>query len=130
MLVPCSDRKVPVMLVTLLKGKLHRVRVTDASLHYEGSLGVDENLLDAAGLLPNERVLVGNVTNGERFETYLIAAPRGSGAIVLNGAVARQGAVGDILTLMIFAQFTPEEARIWQPRVVHVDAQNQALPKS
>lgn len=117
------------MLIEILKSKLHRVEVTDAALHYEGSLGVDTALLDAAGMMAYEKVLVGNITNGQRFETYLIPAEHGSGAIVLNGAVARLGAVGDLLVVMAFAQLTPEEALTHRPRTVHATERNRVITK-
>jgi aspartate 1-decarboxylase len=104
--------------ITLLKSKLHRAIVTDGSLNYEGSLGIDQDLMDRCGLLPFERILCGNMANGARFETYAIPAPRGSRKIVLNGAVARLGQVGDRLTIMSFCQVDARKARSWKPKVV------------
>ena len=99
------------MLRTFLYGKIHRATVTDASVDYEGSLGVSADLLDAAGLRPGEKILVGVINTGARFETYLIPAPAGQGAIVLNGATAHLGKKGDQLTIMAFAQLTPEQLK-------------------
>jgi len=106
------------MLVTLLKSKLHRIRVTEARLDYIGSLTVDEDLMDGAGLFKNEKILCADVENGNRFETYVIPGPRGSKVCCLNGAAAHKGAVGDRLIVMAFAQMTPEEARFHEPKVV------------
>ena len=103
--------------VTLLRAKLHRIRVTEACLDYVGSLTLDEDLMDAVGIFNYERILVANVENGERFETYAIRGPRGSGVCCLNGAAAHKGRVGDRLIVMSFGTFTPEEAAGWQPRV-------------
>jgi aspartate 1-decarboxylase len=105
------------MRIQLLKSKIHRARVTAASLHYEGSLTIAEDLMEGVGLLPYERILCSNLANGQRFETYAIPGPRGSGAIVLNGATAHLGKVGDRLIIMSFATVSPAEARRWKPRV-------------
>ena len=105
--------------VTLLRAKLHRIRVTEANRDYVGSLTLDEDLMDAVGIFNYERILVANVENGERFETYAIKGPRGSGVCCLNGAAARLGKVGDRLIVMCFAQVSPDEAAGWQPRVRH-----------
>ena len=94
------------MQITLLKSKIHRAAVTGASLHYEGSLTVPADIAEMVGLLPYEKILVGNLQNGERFETYVIYGPAGKGLIELNGATARLGAIGDRLTIMSFAQLT------------------------
>src|SRR5688572_32066070 len=99
------------MQVTLLKSKIHRAAVTGASLHYEGSLTVSADIAEMVGLLPYEKILVGNLQNGERFETYVIYGAAGKGLIELNGATARLGAIGDRLTIMKFGQFTPAEAK-------------------
>lgn len=106
------------MVVVLLKSKIHRAQVTGASLNYEGSLTVDAALMEKVGLLPFERVLCSNLANGSRFETYLIAGERGSGTIVLNGATAHLGKVGDRITLMSFTTVEAAEAQDWQPRVI------------
>ncbi len=105
------------MTVTLLKSKLHRIAVTEAKLDYTGSLTIDEDLMDAVGILNYERLLVANVDNGERFETYAIRGPRGSGVCCLNGAAAHKGKVGDRLIVMTWAQMSADEARLFSPRV-------------
>ena len=105
------------MTVTLLKSKLHRIRVTEAKLDYTGSLTIDEDLMDAVGLLNYAKLLVANVDNGERFETYAIRGPRGSGVCCLNGAAAHKGKVGDKLIVMTWAQVSEEEARTFTPRI-------------
>jgi aspartate 1-decarboxylase len=116
------------MLVHLLKSKLHRATVTGASLEYEGSLTIAEDLMEAVGLLPYERILCANLSNGERWETYVIQGRRGSGAIELNGAVARLGAVGDRLTIMAFTEVDDVQAPGWEPRVARLDERNRILP--
>lgn len=113
------------MLRTLLQAKLHRVRVTEADLHYEGSCGIDENLLDASGLRVNQYIELYNVTNGERFGTYIIKAPRGSGAISLNGAAARKAMPGDLLIICAYSGYDEAEADRHEPVVVLVDENNQ-----
>ena len=115
------------MQITLLKSKIHRAAVTGASLHYEGSLTVSADIAEMVGLLPYEKILVGNLQNGERFETYVIYGKAGLGLIELNGATARLGAIGDRLTIMNFAQFTPEEAKSHHPQVAVLDAQNRVV---
>ena len=109
------------MTLTLLRAKLHRIRVTEACLDYMGSLTVDQDLMDAAGLYEHEKILCADVENGNRFETYVIAGRRGSGVCCLNGAAAHMGGVGDRLIVMAFGQFTPEEARGHRPQVVFID---------
>lgn len=106
------------MTVTLLRAKLHRIRITEACLDYVGSLTVDQDLMDAAGLFTNEKILCADVENGNRFETYVIPGPRGSGVCCLNGAAAHMGKVGERLIVMAFGQYTPEEAAAHQPKVV------------
>jgi aspartate 1-decarboxylase len=115
------------MLLTLLQAKLHRVRVTEADLNYEGSCGIDEALLEASGLRVNQYIELYNVSNGERFSTYIIKAPRGSGAISLNGAAARKAMVGDLLIICAYSQYTEGEAATHEPIVVLVDDKNQPL---
>lgn len=112
------------MLLTMLKGKIHRATVTQAELNYVGSITIDEELLEASGILEYEAVQVVNVANGNRFMTYTIAGERGSGIICLNGAAARQAQNGDKVIIMAYAQMTPEEASAMQPRVVLVDDSN------
>ena len=106
------------MYLHLLKSKLHCATVTEANLHYMGSITIDEDLMDAAGLLPNEQVHVVNNNNGERIETYVIRGERGSGCICLNGAAARKFQVGDSIIIMAYATMTAEEARNFSPRVI------------
>lgn len=106
------------MQVTLLKSKLLRAEVTDRALHYEGSLAIDSALMEQVGLRPYEKILVANIANGERFETYAIEAPKGSHTISLNGAAAHKGELGDLLVIMSFAQFNEEEAKSWKPKVM------------
>ena len=112
------------MQVTLLKSKLHRAEVTGVHKDYSGSLSIDQDLLDAAGFLHHEKILVGNITNGERFETYCIPAPRGSGEISLNGAAAHKGKIGDLLVIITFVNLNPDEAAVWEPKLVLVGKNN------
>lgn len=108
----------------LLKAKIHRARVTAANLNYEGSLSIPRDLMDKVGMIPYERILCGNMANGERFETYAIAGEAGSRQIVLNGALARRGSPGDILTIMVFAVVDAGEAAMWNPKVLVLDQDN------
>ena len=112
------------MFLEVLKSKIHRATITEANLNYIGSIGIDEDLIEASGLLPNEKVHVLNVNNGERIETYVIKAPRGSGQITLNGAAARRGQPGDIVVIVSYCFLTPEEAVTHQPRIVFPDELN------
>lgn len=112
------------MLIEVLKSKLHRVTVTSADLNYIGSITIDEDLLDAANILPGEKVQVVNNNNGERLETYAIPGPRKSGEVTLNGAAARKVAVGDILIVISYAQMTPDEARAFKPALIFPDQHN------
>ena len=111
----------------MLKSKIHRATITAAELHYEGSLTVDEELLDAADLVPYEQVQIANVSNGERFSTYVIAGPRGSGVMQLNGAAARLGMPGDLVIVMSYGAVSEAELEQHTPRVVFVDAQNRIV---
>jgi aspartate 1-decarboxylase len=115
------------MLIEILKSKIHRATVTDASLDYEGSLTIDSAIMAKVGLLPYEKVLCGNMANGNRFETYAIAGEPDSGMICLNGAVARLGKKGDLLTIMAFARIDMEEARNFKPRVVVLGEHNRII---
>lgn len=117
------------MLRTMLQAKLHRVRVTQADLDYEGSCGIDEGLLEASGLRENQYIELYNVNNGERFSTYIIKAPRGSGAISLNGAAARRAMVGDLLIICAYSQYSEAELEQHEPIVVLVDEHNQPRVK-
>lgn len=112
------------MELTMLKGKIHRVKVKQAALDYVGSITIDEELMEAAGILEYEKVQIVDIDNGSRFETYTIAGERGSGIICLNGAAARCVSVGDLIIIMCYAQMTPEEASGHRPKVVLVDEEN------
>jgi aspartate 1-decarboxylase len=109
---------------TMLKGKIHRARVTSVRLDYEGSIAIDGLLLEAADILPYERVHVLNIDNGARFETYAVQAERGSGEIGVLGAAARLVSPGDKVIILAYDVVTEEEARHWQPRLVYVDENN------
>ena len=115
------------MLRTLFTGKIHRATVTHADLHYVGSVTVDLDLLDAAGILPGELVSIVDVTNGSRLETYTIAGERGSGVLGINGAAAHLVRVGDLVILIAYGQMTTEEALAFTPSVVHVDEHNRIV---
>ena len=106
------------MQIHLLKSKIHRARITDSNLNYEGSLTIALDLMEKVGFQPYERILCSNMANGERFETYVIPGARESGAIVLNGAAAHLGKVGDKLTIMSFACIEAQEAVNWKPKVI------------
>ncbi|MBE6223687.1 MAG: aspartate 1-decarboxylase [Bacteroidales bacterium] len=110
------------MLLEILKSKIHRVSVTEANLNYIGSITIDEDLVEAAGLYENEKVTIVNINNGERVDTYVIKGERGSGKICLNGAAARKFEVGDLVIIMAYAQMTPEEASTFKPKVVFPDS--------
>ena len=112
------------MLRTMMTSKIHRATVTQADLHYVGSVTVDEDLLDAADLLPGELVHIVDVTNGARLETYTIAGERGSGVLGINGAAAHLVHEGDLVIVISYAQFDDAAARAWRPRIVHVDRAN------
>jgi aspartate 1-decarboxylase len=106
------------MLIEILKSKVHRATITEANLHYIGSLTLDEDLMDAANMVEYEKIQVVNVNNGTRIETYLIKGKRGSGVCCLNGPAARQGAVGDIVIILSYASISFEEAKSFNPVVV------------
>jgi aspartate 1-decarboxylase len=112
------------MFRNMLKSKIHRAVVTDANLNYVGSITIDEDLLDAADIMQNEKVTIVNVNNGERFDTYVIAGPRGSGVMCLNGAAARLVQKGDIIIILTYCQLSQEECRQHRPTVVFVDERN------
>lgn len=116
------------MIKTMLQAKLHRVRVTQADLHYEGSCGIDELLLEASGIREFQYIEIYDVNNGERFNTYAIRAPRGSGTISLNGAAARRAMVGDLLIVCTYSQYDAEELESYRPIVVLVDERNRPKP--
>lgn len=111
----------------LMKSKIHRATITAADLHYEGSLTLDQDLMDAADLVPHEQVQVVNVNNGARFSTYVIPGPRGSGALQLNGAAARRGLPGDLVIVIAYAMVDEKELAQFCPRVVFVDQHNRVV---
>ncbi|MHC1726433.1 MAG: aspartate 1-decarboxylase [Syntrophobacteraceae bacterium] len=109
---------------SMLKSKIHRVRITDSNLNYEGSLTIDADLMQAADILTHEQIKVYNVNNGARFDTYAIAGPAGNGDICLNGAAARMGAAGDLIIIATYANYNEAEVAVHEPKVVLVDANN------
>lgn len=113
----------------MLKGKIHRATVTQAELNYVGSITIDEELMEASDIIEYEKVQIADVNNGERFETYVIAGPRHSGMICLNGAAARCASVGDKVIIMSYAQMEPKEAKASKPYVVLVDEKNMVEKK-
>ncbi|MEE1084578.1 MAG: aspartate 1-decarboxylase [Paludibacteraceae bacterium] len=115
------------MFVQILKSKIHRAVVTEANLNYIGSITIDAELLDKAGILPNEKVYIVNNNNGERFETYVIPGERNSGVICLNGAAARKAEVGDVVIIMAYGWMTEEEAQTRQPKIVFLDAKTNKI---
>lgn len=115
------------MLIEVFKSKIHRVKVTESDLNYIGSITIDEDLLDAAGIIVGERVYIVNVNNGERFDTYTIKGKRGSGEICLNGPAARKVQKGDIIIIIAYAQMTPEEATTFQPRIIFPNEETNLL---
>ena len=117
------------MFIEVLKSKIHCVHVTDANLQYMGSITIDEDLMDAAGLVEGEHVYIVDNNNGERFETYVIKGQRASGCICLNGAAARKVQIGDVVIIMSYATMTPEEARSFRPRVIFPDPATNQLPQ-
>jgi aspartate 1-decarboxylase len=117
------------MYIEILKSKIHRVTVTEANLNYMGSITIDENLMDAANLIENEKVQVVNVNNGERLDTYVIRGERGTGVICLNGPAARKANVGDIVIIMSYAAMEFEEARHYKPTIILPDTATNKLIK-
>jgi aspartate 1-decarboxylase len=112
------------MHIQLLKSKIHRVKITQAELHYVGSITIDEDLMDAAQLIENEKVQIVNINNGERLETYVIKGERGSGQICLNGPAARKAQVGDIIIIISYCSMELEAAKAYKPVVIFPDDQN------
>lgn len=112
------------MLRYMLKSKIHRATVTDANLNYEGSLAVDKSLLHEVDLYPSEKVKIYNINNGERFDTYVIEGPADSGIISLNGAAARKGLPGDLIIIVSYALYSPEELEEYEPKIVVLDQDN------
>lgn len=115
------------MQIQLLKSKIHRVKITQAELHYVGSITIDEDLMDASNIIANEKVQIVNVNNGERLETYVIKGERGSGQVCLNGPAARKAEVGDIVIIISYATMDFEEAKSFQPTVIFPDEHNQLI---
>ena len=115
------------MLIEILKSKIHRVTVTEANLNYIGSIAIDEDLMEAANIIENEKVQVLNLNNGERLETYVIRGTRGSGDICLNGAAARKVLVGDVILIMSYATIDFEEAKTFRPKIVFPDTKTNRL---
>ncbi len=115
------------MFIEVLKSKIHRVTVTEANLNYIGSIAIDEDLMDAANIIENEKVQVLNLNNGERLETYVIKGKRGSGEICLNGAAARKVIVGDILLIMSYASMDFEKAKSFRPLIIFPDTKTNKL---
>ncbi len=115
------------MNIEVVKSKIHKVSVTEANLQYVGSISIDEDLMDAANIIENEKVQIVNVNNGERLETYVIKAERGSGMICLNGPAARKVAVGDIVIIISYASMDFEEAKTFKPTLVFPDTNNNSL---
>lgn len=115
------------MLIEMMTSKIHRVKVTEANLNYIGSITIDSLLLEAAGILPGQRVWIVDNNNGERFDTYVIAGEPGSGVICLNGAAARKVQPGDVVIIMTYGMMTPEEARTFKPTVIFPDTNTNLL---
>ena len=115
------------MLFNMFHGKIHRATVTQANLNYMGSITIDQDLLDASGILPGERVQIVDNNNGSRIETYTIPGERGSGVICLNGAAARLVQPGDLVIIVAYATMSPEEAKSWKPTVIHVNSKNEIV---
>lgn len=115
------------MFIEVVKSKIHRVKVTGADLNYVGSITVDEDLMDACGIIEGEKVSIVNVNNGERLDTYVITGQRGSGEITLNGPAARRVQAGDIIIIISYATMTPEEAKSFKPSIVFPNEENNSL---
>jgi aspartate 1-decarboxylase len=117
------------MLQYMLKSKLHRATITDANLNYEGSLTIDRQLMDEVGLAPFEKIKIYNINNGERFDTYVIEGPAGSGTIALNGAAARRGLAGDLIIIVSYALYDQAELATYQPRIAVLDRNNRIVKR-
>jgi len=115
------------MTIEVLKSKIHRATITEANLHYIGSIGIDEDLMEAANLIEFEKVQVLNINNGERLETYVIKGERGTGMITLNGAAARKAVAGDLVIIVAFGHMTPEEAKSFKPAIAFPDKNNKIV---
>ena len=112
------------MLRQMLKCKIHRATITESELNYEGSITIDRELIEAAGMLPYEQVMISNLNNGERFVTYVLPGDKGSGTVCLNGPTARKGVVGDKVIIFCYAQYNEQELEGYKPKVVKVDEKN------
>lgn len=115
------------MLRCMLRAKIHMATVTDSNINYEGSLTVDETILNAVGIKPYEQVMVSNLNNGERFETYVIPGEKNSGIICLNGPTARKGAIGDKIIIFCYEYYTEDELKGFSPRIVKLDEKNRII---
>ena len=115
------------MLIEVVKSKIHQVKVTEANLHYVGSVTIDEDLMDAANLIENEKVQILNINNGERLETYVITGERGSGEVCLNGPAARKVAVGDTIIIISYASIDFDEAKSFKPKIIFPDTETNSL---
>ena len=115
------------MQIQVLKSKIHRVKITQAELHYVGSITIDEDLMDAANVIENEKVQIFNINNGERLETYVIKGKRGSGQICLNGPAARKAQIGDLIIIISYASMNFEEAKKFKPTIIFPDSENRLL---
>jgi aspartate 1-decarboxylase len=117
------------MLRQVLKSKIHRATITDANISYEGSITLDEDLMKAADIIEFEKVLIADINNGQRFETYVIKGPAGSGMVCINGAAARLVNIGDLIIVMSFAHLTEAEIAVFKQKIIHVDVKNRQTPK-
>ncbi|MEA3450583.1 MAG: aspartate 1-decarboxylase [Bacteroidota bacterium] len=115
------------MLIEILKSKLHKVKITDANLNYIGSVTIDEDLMDASNIIEGEKVQIVNINNGERLITYVITGKRGTGEICLNGPAARKAMIGDVVIIIAYALFTPEEAKSFKPTVIFPDTETNTI---
>ncbi len=115
------------MLRSMLRAKIHQATITDSNLQYEGSLTIDQDLLDATDIRPYEQIRVSNMNNGERFETYVIPGERGSGTICLNGAAARKGEIGDVIIIFAYAYYSEDDINDHSPRVIRLDGDNKII---
>ncbi len=115
------------MFIEIVKSKIHRVKITEAELHYVGSITIDESLMEAANIIENEKVQIVNINNGERIETYVIKGERGSGEICLNGPAARRGQVGDIVIIIAYGFMDFNEAKSFKPVIIFPDEKNQII---
>jgi aspartate 1-decarboxylase len=115
------------MQIEILKSKIHRVTITEANLHYMGSITIDEDLMEAANLIAYEKVTIANIDNGERFDTYVIKGERGSGTIAINGAAAHKVEVGHLIIIMAYAAMSPAEAGAFKPNIVYPDSKTNKL---